>query len=75
MKARAAVWKISREVMELMLRDWFKKTRCQDDPGDLRLINVGCDGRQIVALVELLDPIMTEDRELQEAVDRIVRDA
>ncbi|MBI5580804.1 MAG: hypothetical protein HY895_16755 [Deltaproteobacteria bacterium] len=75
MKARAAVWKINREVMESMLRDWFKKARCRDDAWDLRLLDVGCDGRHVVALVELIQPAIIEDRELKEYVDRLVKEA
>jgi hypothetical protein len=75
MPPRAAVWKINREVMESMLRDWFKKTRCRDDAGDLRLLDVGCDGRYIVALVELIQPAIIKDREIKEHVDRIVKGA
>ena len=75
MAPRAAVWKIAPEVMESMLRMWFKNTRCQDDPTDLRLIDVGHDGRHVTALVELIEPVTRPDRQVQEFIDQIVKGA
>jgi hypothetical protein len=45
MAAKGSVWKINRDVMEAMLRLWLNHTRCQDDPADLSLLNMGHDGR------------------------------
>jgi hypothetical protein len=72
MNPRAAVWKISREVMEAMLRAWFKKTRCQDDPVDISLLDVGHDGRNVVALVELVDGKFESDDQVKKFIDRLV---
>ena len=74
MAARAAVWTISRDVFESMLRMWFKNTRCQDDPSDLRLMDFGSTGRNIVVMVELVDGL-AECPSVKKFVDRLLDEA
>jgi hypothetical protein len=74
MRARAAVWKISRDVFESMLRMWFKSTRCQGDPTDLRLVDIGSTGRNIVVMVELVDGL-PDDASVKKYIDRLIEGA
>lgn len=78
MAARAAVWRINREVLELMLRRWHQQTRCEDSAQDLRVVNFGLDGGQLVVLVELVgadnDPSVL-DPAVRAAIDKILREA